>query len=112
MNKFRNVLALGVLAGLVLPAESLAQATQPCRVLGMRTEVQCGIVKRPLDRKNPAVTIDVHYVVIPALARNKKQDALFFFAGGPGQSALKQLAGYCFYRSARNGENGITRLQV
>jgi pimeloyl-ACP methyl ester carboxylesterase len=89
MNKFRNVLALSVLATLLLPADSYAQATQPCRVPGMRTEVQCGIVKRPLDSKNPAVTIDVHYVVIPALARNKKQDALFFFAGGPGQSAIK-----------------------
>jgi pimeloyl-ACP methyl ester carboxylesterase len=89
MKHFQNVLALGVLAGFSLPGDSFAQATQPCRVQGIRAEVQCGTVKRTLDSKNPAVTIDVHYVVVPALARNKKQDALFFFAGGPGQSAIK-----------------------
>jgi pimeloyl-ACP methyl ester carboxylesterase len=89
MKRVRNVLALSVLAGLLLPAISNAQPTQACRVPGIKTEVQCGVVKRALDPKNPAITIDVHYVVVPALARNKKQDALFFFAGGPGQSAIK-----------------------
>ncbi len=90
MKTFRNVLALSVLASFVLPG--LAQTmppTSPCRVPGIKSEVQCGVVKRPLDAKNPAVTIDVHFVVVPALARNKKKDALFFFAGGPGQSAIK-----------------------
>ena len=32
--------------------------------------------------------IDVHYAVLPALARNRKPDPVFFFAGGPGQSAM------------------------
>ena len=33
-------------------------------------------------------TIDIHYVVVPALARNKLPDPVFFLAGGPGQSAI------------------------
>ena len=32
--------------------------------------------------------IDVLYAVLPALARHKAEDAVFFFAGGPGQSAI------------------------
>jgi pimeloyl-ACP methyl ester carboxylesterase len=70
-----------------------AQPTKPCRVAGFRTEVQCGVVQRPLNPSNPSAgTIDVHYVVVPAVARNKKADGVFFFAGGPGQSAIKIAA--------------------
>ena len=36
--------------------------------------------------------IDVQFAVLPALARNRKPDPVFFFAGGPGQSAIA-LAG-------------------
>ena len=36
--------------------------------------------------------IDVHFAVLPALAHNKLPDPVFFFAGGPGQSAI-ELAG-------------------
>jgi len=53
----------------------------------------CGVVKRPLDPAQPGGRqVDIHYAVIPALARNKLPDPVFFFAGGPGQSAI-DLAG-------------------
>ncbi len=53
----------------------------------------CGSLRRPLDPAQPAGTaIEVHFAVVPALARNRKPDPVFFFAGGPGQSAL-ELAG-------------------
>lgn len=72
------------------PAEP---ALKPCRLQGLEHEAQCGVLKRPLDPAVPAgVQIDLHYAVIPALARNKKPDPVFFFAGGPGQSAI-DLAG-------------------
>ena len=62
----------------------------PCRISGVETEALCGSVKRPLDPAAPAGTsIDVHYAVLPALARNKHPDPVFFFAGGPGQSAIE-----------------------
>ncbi len=82
---------------MVLPAASLAQdsdpAPAPCRVDGLRHEVLCGRVSRPLDPAQPAGRrIDVHYVVVPATALAKRPDPVFFFAGGPGQSAIA-LAG-------------------
>ncbi len=65
------------------------EGLKPCRVKGVAFEVKCGIVKRALDPARPdGAMIDVHYVVLPALARNKKPDPMFMFAGGPGQSAI------------------------
>jgi pimeloyl-ACP methyl ester carboxylesterase len=64
-------------------------APQPCRVPGLRNEVLCGQVKRPLDPAKPdGVHIDIHYVVVPAMARRKLPDPVFLLAGGPGQSAI------------------------
>jgi pimeloyl-ACP methyl ester carboxylesterase len=66
------------------------EAPKPCRVAGFRTEVQCAVLRRALDPARPnGVQIDVHYVVVPALARRKLPDPVFFLAGGPGQSAIQ-----------------------
>lgn len=65
----------------------------PCWLKGWPRAAQCGVLQRPLDPAKPqGVMIDVHVAVVPALARNKAPDAVFFFAGGPGQSAI-DLAG-------------------
>lgn len=46
-------------------------------------------MRRPLDPARPGGTqIDVHYVVVPAMARRKLPDPVFLLAGGPGQSAI------------------------
>ena len=72
-------------------AEDAAPAA--CRVKGLKHEVLCGHVTRALDPAQPGgTTIAVHYVVVPAAARYKRADPIFFFAGGPGQSAIA-LAG-------------------
>lgn len=64
-------------------------ALKPCRVEGMPTELLCGTVSRPLNPLQPeGVRIDVHYLVVPALARNKQVDPVLMLAGGPGQSAI------------------------
>ena len=69
-----------------------ARAAQPlsdCRLPGLSHSVLCGVVQRPLDPALPAgVQIDVHYVVVPAMARRKLPDPVFMLAGGPGQSAI------------------------
>ncbi len=89
----RQFIALGALllastAPLQLAAAESA-GLQPCRVAGFRTAVQCGSIQRPLDPSQPqSVKIDVHYVVVPALARRKLPDPVFLLAGGPGQSAI------------------------
>jgi pimeloyl-ACP methyl ester carboxylesterase len=62
----------------------------PCRLRGVEHGALCGSVNRALDPARPqGPRIDVHYAVLPALSRNKKPDPLFFFAGGPGQSAIE-----------------------
>ena len=80
--------------GLALLVPLLATAQSPlvpCRVAGIKTGVQCGVLARPLDPARPAgVQIDIHYVVVPALARRKLPDPVFLLAGGPGQSAIAQ----------------------
>jgi len=81
------------LAGLATTAALAGTAqgagTQPCRIEGLPNELQCGVVKRPLDPAKPAGTqIEVHYLVVPAMARNKQPDPVLMLAGGPGQSAI------------------------
>lgn len=85
----RILLLLGLAAAWPVQAAWLA----PCRVEGLSHEVQCGQVMRPLDpARGQGPQIAVHYVVVPALARNKHADPVFLLAGGPGQSAIS-LAG-------------------
>jgi pimeloyl-ACP methyl ester carboxylesterase len=79
------------IAATLLATASAAGAVelQPCRLRGVEHEALCGHVQRQLDPDNAQGTkIDVHFAVLPALARNKKPDPVFFFAGGPGQSAI------------------------
>ena len=88
----RTALAAGALMALATAAHAAADTapTKACRLEGMANELQCGSVKRPLDPAKPEGTqIEVHYVVVPALARNKLSDPVLFLAGGPGQSAIK-----------------------
>jgi pimeloyl-ACP methyl ester carboxylesterase len=70
------------------PAFADEPPLKPCRVPGIKNEAQCGVVQRPLDPAQPnGKTIAIHYVVVPAMARNKLRDPVFLLGGGPGQSA-------------------------
>ncbi|WP_238139673.1 alpha/beta hydrolase [Roseateles aquatilis] len=81
-------------------ADGLASLTA-CRVDGVPTEVQCGSIRRPLDPARPTGTqIDIHFVVVRALARNKFPDPVLLLAGGPGQSAVA-LTGMVLPRLSR-----------
>jgi pimeloyl-ACP methyl ester carboxylesterase len=87
----RSLLGLVVLWTLAAPA--LAATPAPCRVDGLSHQALCGQVQRPLDpSRATGPQIAVHYVVVPALARNKLSDPVLLLAGGPGQSAIS-LAG-------------------
>ncbi|NUZ04353.1 alpha/beta fold hydrolase [Schlegelella sp. ID0723] len=86
----RSLVAALLVAGL---APSLAieseGALQPCRVGGVVHELRCGTLTRPLDPANlSGATIEIGYVVAPAVARQKLADPVFVLAGGPGQSAV------------------------
>ena len=81
--------AAAVLLLVLAPAAWSDEPLAPCRVAGIKNEVQCGAVTRPLDPARPGgVKIAVHYVVVPAMARRKLADPVFLLAGGPGQSAI------------------------
>jgi pimeloyl-ACP methyl ester carboxylesterase len=123
------VLQLGLALPGARAAEARPGLT-PCRLPGVEHEAWCGSLRRALDpgpgslsaaapapvagnalntarpaNATPAAagaTVQIHYAVLPALARNRKPDPVFFFAGGPGQSAL-DLAGPVSRMLARLG---------
>lgn len=75
------------------PARADEAALQPCRLSGVKHEILCGRLQRPLDPGKPdGRTIEIHYAVVPATARSKLPDPVLLLAGGPGQSAIT-LAG-------------------
>ncbi|MDN3919235.1 alpha/beta hydrolase [Roseateles violae] len=82
------VAALMAMAGGARAADA-DPPTHPCRIEGMPNELQCGQLRRPLDPARPAGTqIEIHYMIVPAMARNKQPDPVLLLAGGPGQSAI------------------------
>ena len=84
---------LSVTAAAAAAASDQRPGLQSCRLQGVEHQALCGSVRRPLDPAQPlGRQIDVHYAVLPALARNRSPDPVLFFAGGPGQSAI-ELAG-------------------
>ena len=92
MNQTLKTLGRWLAAALALCAgagAASAQALTDCRVAGLRNTVKCGVVQRALDPARPGgPKIEVHYVVVPAMARRKLPDPVFLLAGGPGQSAI------------------------
>ena len=96
----RALVALG-LAG--VGATGGAAELSSCRLKGLEQEALCGTLSRALDpAQEHGVRIELHFAVLPALARNKKADPVFFLAGGPGQSAIA-LAGPVSRMLARFG---------
>jgi pimeloyl-ACP methyl ester carboxylesterase len=92
MRDWRGPL-LGALMAAGACSAAVAGPLKPCRIDGIPNELQCGSLQRPLDPARPdGVKIDIHYLVVPALARNKQPDAVLMLAGGPGQSAIKVAA--------------------
>jgi pimeloyl-ACP methyl ester carboxylesterase len=79
-------------------------AWHACRLRGLEHDAQCASLRRPLDPARPdGQGFDLQVAVLPALARRKEPDPVFFFAGGPGQSAIA-LAGTVQALMARLGE--------
>ncbi|MEO8525121.1 MAG: alpha/beta hydrolase [Caldimonas sp.] len=91
-------LAAAMFAAACMSAGSAAAADvtpvlSECHVAGIRNGVLCGSVQRPLDPDHAGRgTLEIKYVVVPAMARRKLADPVFFLAGGPGQSAVALAA--------------------
>lgn len=72
-----------------------------CRLDGWPHEARCGRLRRPLDPSAPGGRqIEIEVAVVPALAQQPAPAPVFFFAGGPGQSAI-DLAGALARRFTR-----------
>lgn len=88
-------MALGIGVGLFAMTPNVKAASptvelHACHLPGMEVDVKCGALKRPLDPTQPnGPQIDLHFAVLPSVARNKLPDPVFFFAGGPGQAAMR-----------------------
>ena len=95
----RALVALLPLAALLLlaapgPAARAAPAAlRPCRLPGVPHEAQCGMLTRALDPADERGTrIELHFAVLPALARQPAPDPVFFIAAGPVSRMLARLA--------------------
>ena len=83
--------AIALLATLSAPAlwAQSGEVTAPCRVPGLANEVRCGVARRPLDAARAGgPQLDIHFIVVSAVARRRLPDPVFLLAGGPGQSAI------------------------
>ncbi|MGL5361017.1 MAG: alpha/beta fold hydrolase, partial [Shewanella sp.] len=66
-----------------------------CYVEGVADRLTCGYVTVPEDPNQPTgKQIQVHYVVLPAVKNTYHEEALLAIAGGPGQSAIDNAAGF------------------
>jgi pimeloyl-ACP methyl ester carboxylesterase len=82
--------AIVALAACRADSAATSESLEACRVAGFEREVRCGTVNMPENPDDASGRrIDVHFVVVPALARNKQADPLFVLAGGPGQAASR-----------------------
>lgn len=84
---------VSLLACVALPLGTLAahgETIEPCRIKRVPREVRCGAIHAPENPDAPeGRKITVKFAVVPALAKNKAPDPIFFFAGGPGQAAMQ-----------------------
>lgn len=84
-----SIFAVQLLASCRSSTTDLA-ALEPCRIAGIEREIRCGVVRMPEDPDSPSGrSVEVHFGVVPAVARNKQPDPIFVFAGGPGQAATR-----------------------
>lgn len=64
-----------------------------CYVEGLSDRLRCGYVTVAEDPKKPnGRTINIHYVIVPAVKPLYPSEALLAIAGGPGQSAIDNAA--------------------
>ncbi|MGL6122088.1 MAG: alpha/beta hydrolase [Shewanella sp.] len=69
--------------------------TDTCYVEGVSDRLNCGFVTVPENPNKPnGKQIQVHYVVLPAVKNTHQEEALLAIAGGPGQSAIENAAGF------------------
>ncbi len=95
MKRNRMLFGLAICSGVISacgdnvePVSAPLLQLQPCRVVNVDNEVKCAtfeVFENRTTRQGRKIALNI--VVLPAIARNKEPDPVFFFAGGPGQGA-------------------------
>ncbi len=76
---------------------------EACRVEGVKEKLLCGTYPVWENREEKSGRkINLHVVVVPALAEDPAPDPIFIFAGGPGDSATNGAAGWAEDRALRS----------
>jgi pimeloyl-ACP methyl ester carboxylesterase len=82
--------AVALSAGCRPTTSPRSDGLEPCRIQGIEREVLCGRIVAAENPDQPAGrTLEVHFAVVPAIARNAREDPVFVLAGGPGQAATR-----------------------
>ncbi|WP_350432131.1 alpha/beta fold hydrolase [Shewanella sp. H8] len=77
-------------ANVVEPAK-----TSACYLDGLDEQLQCGKITVAENPKLPdGKQIDIHFAILPAIKNTHPDEALLAIAGGPGQSAIENAAGF------------------
>ncbi|HKQ77763.1 MAG TPA: alpha/beta fold hydrolase [Blastocatellia bacterium] len=92
--------ALSFIQEQTIPAQSQAATAQrpklslePCRLPGWNEDVRCGQYEVYENRQaNAGRKISLRVVVLPALSERAAPDPIFYFAGGPGGSAIDTVS--------------------
>src|SRR5215470_11804891 len=84
--------ALAALTGCRPDSAAQGVKLEPCRVSGYERELRCGTVSMPENPDDAAGRrIDIRFMIVDAVARNKQPDPVFVLAGGPGQAASRLI---------------------
>jgi len=84
------IFAVALCAGCRPQASARSDGLEPCRLQGIEREILCGRIVAAENPDEPTGrTVDVHFAVVPAVARNARPDPVFVLAGGPGQAATR-----------------------
>jgi pimeloyl-ACP methyl ester carboxylesterase len=93
------------------PAKSVADKSslvlQSCRLDGVPVEARCGTLEVFENRETKSGRkIALNIAVIPSVSANPQADPVVFFAGGPGQAAVKlgHIALYILQKARRERE--------
>ena len=84
-----------------------ALVLQSCRLEGVSVEARCGKLEVFENREtNAGRKIALNIAVIPSVSANPQPDPIVFFAGGPGQAAVKlgHVALYILQKARRERE--------
>jgi pimeloyl-ACP methyl ester carboxylesterase len=101
------VVAVGIdRAFLSVGAAQLPWPPEPCVVQAL--DARCGTFVVPENRAEPnGGTIGLHVVVLPALAKPVRNDAVTYLAGGPGSAATEEAFSSGWQSSALNFDRDI-----